>query len=68
MFIDLGIRVAMTDEQFVEEMERRRERFHFTKNDHVIGCPLCLATVATPGPKPADMMKAATTAQEGDGR
>ncbi len=49
MFIDLGMRVALTDEQFQEEMARRRERLHLTKNDVVIGCPLCLA----PAPKPA---------------
>jgi mono/diheme cytochrome c family protein len=49
MFIDLGIRVALTDDQFQDEMARRRERLHLTKNDVVIGCPLCLA----PPPLPA---------------
>ena len=44
MFIDLGMRVALNDEQFQEEMARRRERLHLTKNDVVIGCPLCLVT------------------------
>ena len=44
MFIDLGMRVALTDEQFQEEMAKRRERLHLTKNDNVIGCPLCLVT------------------------
>ena len=42
MFIDLGMRLAMTDEQFQEEMALRRERLDLNKNDHVIGCPLCL--------------------------
>ena len=42
MFIDLGMRVALTDEQFQEEMAKRREQLHLTKNDNVIGCPLCL--------------------------
>jgi len=42
MFIDLGMRVALTDDQFKEEMAKRRERLHLTKNDVVIGCPLCL--------------------------
>ncbi|MEX2584311.1 MAG: cytochrome c [Gemmatimonadota bacterium] len=51
MFIDLGMRVSMTDEQFVEEMAQRRERFDLTKNDHVVGCPLCLATIPTPDPR-----------------
>jgi hypothetical protein len=68
MFIDLGRRVALTDEQFVDEMAQRRERFHWTKNDQVIGCPLCLAAVPTPGAKPADMMKAASkTTQPAEG-
>jgi hypothetical protein len=42
MFIDLGQRATLTDEQFVEEMARRRERLDLEVNDHVIGCPLCL--------------------------
>ncbi|MQA90370.1 MAG: hypothetical protein GEU90_09045 [Gemmatimonas sp.] len=50
MFIDLGMRVSMSDEQFIEEMAERRKRFNVTKNDHVIGCPLCLATIPTPDP------------------
>ena len=42
MFIDLGMRLAMSEEQFQEEMALRRERLNLTVNDHVIGCPLCL--------------------------
>ena len=41
MFIDLGMRVRLSDEQFMEEMAERRELLQLTKNDHVIGCPLC---------------------------
>ena len=41
MFIDLGHGVSMSDEQFREEMKKRRELHGVTKNDHVIGCPLC---------------------------
>ena len=41
MFIDLGMRVAMTDEQFMAEMAERREALDLDVNDHVIGCPLC---------------------------
>ena len=41
MFIDLGMRVSMTDEQFIREMAKRREVLNLTANDHVIGCPLC---------------------------
>jgi hypothetical protein len=44
MFIDLGMRVALTDEQFEEEMAKRREKLKLTANDVVIGCPLCLST------------------------
>ena len=42
MFIDLGMRLSMTDEQFQQEMADRREILKLNKNDHVIGCPLCL--------------------------
>jgi hypothetical protein len=45
MFIDLGIQVAMTDEQFVREMRERVEFFGLDKNDHVLGCPLCMANI-----------------------
>lgn len=48
MFIDLGIRVTMTDEQFAEEMEMRRKNLDLGPNDHVIGCPLCLAPLVWP--------------------
>lgn len=48
MFIDLGIRVEMTDEQFFEEMEVRRKNRNLGPNDHVIGCPLCLTPLVWP--------------------
>jgi len=51
MFIDLGQRVSLTDEQFQAEMARRREKLRLTRNDNVIGCPLCTVTPA--GSKPA---------------
>ena len=38
MFIDLGQGVALNDEQFEEEMIKRRQS---TKDDIIIGCPLC---------------------------
>jgi hypothetical protein len=50
MFIDLGQGVALTDEQFQEEMAKRREKLKLTANDVVIGCPLCLVK---PRPAPA---------------
>ena len=43
MFINLGKAVALTDEQFEREMAERRERLQLTKNDYLIGCPLCQA-------------------------
>ncbi|HUE95455.1 MAG TPA: hypothetical protein VMN39_02295, partial [Longimicrobiaceae bacterium] len=58
MFIDLGERVHMTPEQFAEEVKRRVDKFGLTKNDYFIGCPLCLALVPTPGPKPAHLTDA----------
>ena len=47
MFIDLGHGVAMTDEQFAEEMAARRELHNLGVNDHMIGCPLCMALPPT---------------------
>jgi hypothetical protein len=63
MFIDLGERVGLTDEQFVEEMAERVEKLNLTKNDYVIGCPLCLAAVPTPPVKATG-----ETQPPGDGR
>jgi len=50
MFIDLGQRVSLTDEQFQAEMAHRRDKLHLTRNDNVIGCPLC---TVVPKPRPA---------------
>ena len=50
MFIDLGNRVSLTEEQFQWEMAQRREKLKLTKNKVVIGCPLCNVTPATPAP------------------
>jgi hypothetical protein len=55
MFIDLGIRVEMTDEQFFEEMETRRKNLNLGPNDHVIGCPLCLTPLVWPLESDADV-------------
>ena len=41
MFIDLGLGVELSDEQFIAEMAERREKLHIGPNDHVIGCPRC---------------------------
>jgi len=47
MFIDLGHGVGMTDEQFQAAMAERREMHKLTKNDVVIGCPLCMVLPKT---------------------
>ncbi|MDR1990807.1 MAG: cytochrome c [Acidobacteriaceae bacterium] len=49
MFIDLGNRVSLTDEQFQAEMAKRREYYKATKPDVIIGCPLC--TLSAPAPR-----------------
>jgi hypothetical protein len=53
MFIDLGQGVALSDEQFQEEMAKRRDELRLTKNDNVIGCPLCLVVPPPARPAPA---------------
>jgi hypothetical protein len=50
MFIDLGQSVALTEEQFQEEMALRRERRKMKKNDYFVDCPLC---GVPPPPKPS---------------
>ena len=45
MFIDLGQGVALSDEQFEQEMVKRRQS---TKVDVIPGCPLCNTTVLVP--------------------
>jgi hypothetical protein len=42
MFIDLGMKLTLSDEQFVEAMSERRENLDLGVNDHVVGCPLCM--------------------------
>jgi hypothetical protein len=42
MFIDLGYSVTLTEEQFQEEMEKRRQNMR-SRNEFDIGCPLCWA-------------------------
>ncbi|MEX2130004.1 MAG: cytochrome c [Pseudohongiellaceae bacterium] len=54
MFIDLGMRVSLTEDQFFEEMEKRRQKLNLGPNDHVIGCPLCLAPLVAPPPQTSD--------------
>jgi hypothetical protein len=51
MFIDLGQRVALSDQQFMEEMAARKEKLKLTPDDVVIGCPLCNGTPIAPSPR-----------------
>ena len=44
MFLDLGNRVSLTDEQFQREMALRRQQLGVTRNSVVVGCPLCNVT------------------------
>ena len=48
MFIDLGMRVSLSEEQFLQEMADRRTELNLGPNDHQIGCPLCLAPLVAP--------------------
>jgi len=41
MFIDLGARVSLTDDQFKEEMTKRRAQN--PGKDVIVGCPLCFS-------------------------
>lgn len=54
MFLELGLEVHLTDDEFVQEMEDRVKMLGATKSDYVWGCPLCLAGIPTPGAKPDD--------------
>jgi len=52
MFIDLGMRVRLDEDQFFEEMDTLRKNRNIGPNDHVVGCPLCLAPLVAPIPEP----------------
>ena len=55
MFIDLGRRVNLTEEQFLREMAERRQALNLGPNDHVIGCPLCTAPLVSATRKSDDI-------------
>jgi hypothetical protein len=52
MFLEIGIRIRLTEEQFQQEMADRRKKLNLGPNDVVIGCPLC-NLVPKPGYTPA---------------
>lgn len=56
MFIDLGMGLSLTEEQFQEEMAKRRERMKQNQQDVFIGCPLCNVP-----PRPASSTTTRTT-------
>ena len=64
MFIDLGQRLSMTNEQFYAEMARRKEKFKLTQNDMMIGCPLCNGEPIAPKARPT---RPATSSGTGSG-
>jgi hypothetical protein len=57
MFLELGQNIKLTDERFLEEMKQQVEALDLTKNDYVIGCPLCSSLIPPTLPKPADLME-----------
>lgn len=59
MFLHLGQSVALTDEQFVREMAERRERLGLTRNDHLPGCPLCMADLPLLESEPTEVTRSA---------
>lgn len=63
MFIDLGQGLGLTEDQFQAEMKRRREKFHWSPNTVVIGCPLCNGEPIAP---PAERARPASTGTGGN--
>ena len=41
MMISLAQGAYLTDEQFAEELEQRREDLNLTAGQYVLGCPTC---------------------------
>ena len=65
MFIDLGNRVSLTDEQFLAEMKARKEKLKLTRGSVMIGCPLCnLDLPAKPPTAPAAAPRTAAPQQQ----
>jgi hypothetical protein len=51
MFHDNGESIGLTEEQFFAEMARRKEKLHWSKNQVIIGCPLCNSEAMPVTPK-----------------
>jgi len=63
MFIDLGIQLEMTEDQFMDEMAIRREALDLRKSDSVPGCPLCMMPIVNPLELTEEDRKSMTPAQ-----
>jgi len=46
MMINIGQSITLTDEEFQQEMAKRREKLKLTEGQTVLGCPLCGVTKA----------------------
>jgi hypothetical protein len=65
MFIDLGNRVSLTDQQFLDEMKAREEKLKLTRSSVMIGCPFCNLTLPDKIPgAPAPAAPARTPQQQ----
>jgi hypothetical protein len=64
MFIDLGMGLTLTEEQFQAEMAKRREKMKQNQQDVIIGCPLCNVP---PRPTPTTTTTTASTPPPGGG-
>ena len=53
MFIDLGNRVSLTDQQFLDELKARKEKLGLSRSDVMIGCPFCNLPLPDKIPAPA---------------
>jgi hypothetical protein len=54
MFLLLSQAVALTDAEFQQEMAERRIKLRLTRNDVIIGCPLCNLGLTAPPARVAD--------------
>jgi len=56
MMINIAQTMSLTDEEFQQEMARRREKLHLSEGQTVLGCPLCgytkMPVLATGGQQP----------------
>jgi hypothetical protein len=49
MMINIGRTIALTDEEFQQEMAQRRQKLNLAEGQTVLGCPLCgYAKLAVP--------------------